>query len=93
MKDLLFLIKDLAQVLFICFDTRAKNNQLQINGIKDKLAKIDKRFAYEEKKTEKSIKTATDKTETKALEQATTKFQGGTYINFVKDKIQEWVSD
>ena len=26
MKDLLFLIKDLAQVLFICFDTRAKNN-------------------------------------------------------------------
>ena len=66
---------------------------MQINSIKEKLAKIDKRFGYEEKKTEKAIKTAIDKAETRALDQATNKFQGGTYINFVKDKIQEWVSD
>ena len=59
LKDLLFLVRDIAQVLYICFDVRNRHTSSQIEKIKQNVSALDKRFAREDKKTQQAIKTAT----------------------------------
>ena len=52
LKDLLFLVRDIAQVLYICFDVRNRHNSSQIEKIKQNVTALDKRFAREDKRTQ-----------------------------------------
>ena len=74
LKDLLYLIKDLAQVLYISLDVRNRQCNQQIDRIRDSMHQVNQKFVKEERRSNAAIKAAVEKAETKALQQASDKF-------------------
>ena len=86
MKDMLFLVKDLAQVLYICFDTRINKIQQGQGQMRQRLANQGGRFAIEEQKATAALKAAIETNNRKEgikTDHKLEEFKSGPFVKFL----------
>ena len=96
MKDILFLVKDLAQVLYICFDTRFTKLQQGQAGMRQRLATQGQRFTTAEQQNAAAIKAAIDannRRESVKTDNKLEEFKAGAFVKFLQEKLEKFVVD